>query len=591
MANFYRIGAAGLDWNNVGSWSASSGGASNGSGQPTSSDAVIFDASSPATVTITATANCSTFTANKASLVITLNGGNLTCAGTLTATLAVNFTKTASETVTTRGLSLPQSITGTAKLILVSGTWSASGGFFGMTALDLQPTVGNITVSGTVSVSGGTITHIPSAFSVVTTGSTLSVLGTITLDAPGVTWRNLTKTGSTTLTITGDTTFSGTVTSPTNTGNLVINGTGFKLNCAGLSVQTNTQVLGTATIRLTGGTWQTTGTSLSNAGETFNSVIIAGNITLSFTAIAEGVQYSGTLITYESGSIVSGTLLWTSTAGSMDTGTLVWPSIKTRNRTDTTITLLSNLNVNTFHANISDTNTINGSSYRLTINTSLNITGTNGVITGNAPIYFSGSASWSAGTDLNILRNPVYIDGNLTIPGTVYYSSGTITYLSGTPNITGTPTIVNSCGMNTSGMVWNRLAVSGGTVTPTSVLDVTTLILTGTCTFAGSVGWRADIVSCPVTSAITVSLKDGVTYEINDEFNCYNSRIGSIVLFTSSSATIKAIMKLPNPSICNVLANFTRIDASLGRSITAFAGTITDCINVVSYTDYKTVNM
>jgi hypothetical protein len=40
-----------------------------------------------------------------------------------------------------------------------------------------------------------------------------------------------------------------------------------------------------------------------------------------------------------------------------------------------------------------------------------------------------------------------------------------------------------------------------------------------------------------------------------------------------------------------VLSNFTRIDASNGRTIRSFNGTITDCLNIVGFTDIATTGI
>ena len=72
---------------------------------------------------------------------------------------------------------------------------------------------------------------------------------------------------------------------------------------------------------------------------------------------------------------------------------------------------------------------------------------------------------------------------------------------------------------------------------------------------------------------------------------CYKSLYQSILTFTSDDGTIKAKLKLNQGATCNVLANFTRIDASGGRSINSFNGIITNCININSFNDLKTIGI
>lgn len=118
MASYYRIGAAGLNWNNVGSWSATSGGASNGSGQPTGSDDVIFDANSPVSVTVTTPAVCASISLGKTSLILTLND-TLTVSGTMTLSVTMSFAGTSGWTcamltvaaITATTLTLKNSVT------------------------------------------------------------------------------------------------------------------------------------------------------------------------------------------------------------------------------------------------------------------------------------------------------------------------------------------------------------------------------------------------------------------------------------------------------------------------------------------------
>jgi hypothetical protein len=89
------------------------------------------------------------------------------------------------------------------------------------------------------------------------------------------------------------------------------------------------------------------------------------------------------------------------------------------------------------------------------------------------------------------------------------------------------------------------------------------------------------------TGANTITLAAGITYTVRGALTLNTTRIGSVQTFTSSSGVggTKAILTLNQGATCNVLANFTRIDASNGRTIRSFNGTITDCLNIVAFTD------
>jgi hypothetical protein len=187
--------------------------------------------------------------------------------------------------------------------------------------------------------------------------------------------------------------------------------------------------------------------------------------------------------------------------------------------------------------------------------------------------------------------------GNVTVSGNVYYRTGTLKYTSGTVTVTSsTLNLTASCTLDTAGMDWNIITTTtttSQTYTINSTLSAATLNLgtTTSQTFEGTAGFTVGTLSCSATGAQTINLKESVTYTITSSLSCFTSRVGSIVLFTSSHASTKAIITLTNnvTTICNVLANFTRIDASGGRTINGFNSVITDCINIREYHDLQTV--
>jgi hypothetical protein len=315
-ANYFRIGSAGLNWSNVGSWSSTSGGASNGSAQPTSSDNVTFDSNSPASVTVTGAANTNNLTLNKASLVITLNGGSITVAGLLTTgTNAPTINKTASETVTCQGgLTSAGSFSGTAKVIITGGTWDISGGSGISIDVDLQ---GTVTVASP-SKAGGTITYVSGT--ITTTGGTLKITGSSTLNTNGVTWNNVTLSGVT-VTLTSNLSISGLLTT-ISSATAAINKTASEtVTCSGgITTQSGTNTLGgTAKYILTGGTWTGTNSLCSLTAD----VDIQGNVT-----IATNVYYSTGTLKYVSGTVTttSSTLNLTGNC-TLDTNGITWNAV------------------------------------------------------------------------------------------------------------------------------------------------------------------------------------------------------------------------------------------------------------------------
>jgi len=173
------------------------------------------------------------------------------------------------------------------------------------------------------------------------------------------------------------------------------------------------------------------------------------------------------------------------------------------------------------------------------------------------------------------------VAGNITL-GANYTIAGT-----GLLIVSASSTIV------TNGKTWpNNLQINTGTtitINTSNLIVSGSLILAGTVTFAGTNVWNCNTLSHTGVSAFTVTLKESLEYVVTNSFSCFNSRTGSILLFTSAHASTKALLKLNSGATCKCLANFTRIDSSSGRVIRSFNGTITDCVNIVSITDLKTV--
>lgn len=283
MANRYFVnGGVDNNWGTTGNWSTTSGGAG-GSAVPLATDDVFFDASSPpCTVNTSArvalTLNCTGYTntitmsqqitvsgsvtlvaamtiaASGALLVngnstltsngkawpnaMTLSGTSITHAladswvigglltlGSGTVTITINSANPAHRLTAQAGLTIGGSgpiILGTTK-ILLDGTGTLTGSSSaGSLRNDLDFKSGTITISGGFDYQSGTLTN--TGATVVTTGSTLAIAATTTLDCPNITWHNVSLTGSSTITLNNKLLVGGLLTLGNASGSLTVNG-------------------------------------------------------------------------------------------------------------------------------------------------------------------------------------------------------------------------------------------------------------------------------------------------------------------------------------------------------------------------------
>jgi hypothetical protein len=297
-------------------------------------------------------------------------------------------------------------------------------------------------------------------------------------------------------------------------------------------------------------------------------------------------------VTLDTGMIISGTgAMIISATSTITSNGKTWPN-ELRFLNNNTKTIVGDLtvggvltisSVTTLNTTVAETLTLNGG---ITINQ---------VFTSNPLIYLNGG-TWSAGTNgawSCVGGLTINSAGTVTVSGSVRFSSGTLTYQAGTVDTTGsTLTIGNTCTLDTDGIIWNDVFVTQNmTITISSQLTVSGLLrisgISGLI-FTGTHGWTVGTLLALHTQAGSITLEEALTYTITSSFECFSSRIGSTVLFTSSHASNKAILTLQNPAACNVLANFTRIDASNGRTIPTFNGTITNCLNIVEFHDLPT---
>jgi hypothetical protein len=189
------------------------------------------------------------------------------------------------------------------------------------------------------------------------------------------------------------------------------------------------------------------------------------------------------------------------------------------------------------------------------------------------------------------LAGTTILDGNIVF--TVTNVSNSLTYQSG--NITGTKfiKITGAITLNTNGMSFNTVNVFNNiTVTLNSTLTVTgTLTPSFNNTFSGTSGFIVGTLSKVLSSggSLTLTLQNGVTYIINNSFATRNTaNLNNFI--TSNDATLRANLILTNGATCNVSGNFTRINATGGRTINTWNSTVTNCLNVRNFTDLQGVS-
>lgn len=219
--------------------------------------------------------------------------------------------------------------------------------------------------------------------------------------------------------------------------------------------------------------------------------------------------------------------------------------------------------------------------------------GFNGGISGTATLRITGGTYASGGGGLAAISTNLIFDGNITLTTQLLFGGSSMTRVSGT--ITGSIPLTISATtitLDVVGITWSSITHSNGTTLTlnSSLITSGTLsinaISAATTIYTGISGWVCGTFTNNANA--DVQLKNGITYTINNSL--LSTFISSIArTITSDSGTLRANLVLVNPATCNTLLNFTRIDASGGRTINTWNGTVTDCINVRRFTDLQTV--
>lgn len=214
----------------------------------------------------------------------------------------------------------------------------------------------------------------------------------------------------------------------------------------------------------------------------------------------------------------------------------------------------------------------------------------NGGIVGTATLRLTGGSFVSGGGGSIAINTNLIFDGNITLVNLIWFSGASFTKVSGT--ITGSValTILSTCTLDLAGITWASIVFPGGTVTVTLNSLLTTSgtasfnSVGGTSSLAGTFGFSVGTLIPPAGG--NLSLKNGVTYIINNALSSATTNVNTI---TSDSGTLRANLTLVNNATCSTRQSFTRINATGGRPINAWNGTITDCVNIRTFTDLQTV--
>src|SRR5580765_1899040 len=192
---------------------------------------------------------------------------------------------------------------------------------------------------------------------------------------------------------------------------------------------------------------------------------------------------------------------------------------------------------------------------------SLNCTGYTGTLTFNANLTFS-----TSGVNIIFGSGMIMVGGTF---GIVLNASGTYTITSNGVLI---PTLLPSY-------------IFGVTVIAMDTLNINIVKYTGDTIWSGNFGFIVTEYLLNNFSALNTTLKVGNNYIIKGRLaQLLTSGTGSLPTFKSSIGGTRATLTCTGEvTVANT--KFTDIDASGGRTIYCFNGTITNCVNIVSMTD------
>ncbi|MEI6184447.1 MAG: hypothetical protein WCP65_02895 [Bacteroidota bacterium] len=325
----------------------------------------------------------------------------------------------------------------------------------------------------------------------------------------------------------------------------------------------------------------TKGTGYANIFTITNGVTVSGNVTLSSSMTITG---TGTLGINANATLTSNGKTWS--------GSLI-----SRLGASSLLTFADSWTFNgAVDVSSSTTGLINSGGNVIYVGTNLTFNYAGAQAYGNAIFQMTGT-----GTLYSSIQG-----GEIRYAGTITTSAAganntTHTYVSGTVNASGGITVIggnatfNNWG-TTSG--WGSITVNAGiistitfgganpncTFTTATVLSNTTWVTTGTLT----IGTYNTNISNPTT----LKFNPSGTYVITTVFNIPLGAASGHFAVSSTSVGTKATLTLKQGANQNLsYVNFTDIDASAGKTLCTFNGTISNCNNVrLLPTDVQTIS-
>jgi hypothetical protein len=381
--------------------------------------------------------------------------------------------------------------------------------------------------------------------------------------------------------------------------------------------------MSTITVSNTGGNWNATGTWVGGvvplSTDTVAFTATSGNLTVNVASICAGfdmTNYSaGKTITFTSALTVNGSFNMGSgsytqagasgiimgASGTITSNGVTWSRTLNFTGTSQTYTLAGDITTSGLLTFSPTTTMTFAGAYNINVLAGLTVSGvSNAVISGTSTAIIIKGGTWN-----HVLAT--YINNNVTINPTttitlganIFYAVGTLTYSSsgGGTLITTASTLTcnNSVTFATNGMTWNNVTINGAsTVTLSSAFSCNTLQLNNySITFAGSYGFSVGSLVGSGISGKTITLVSGNTYTIGSTAFTFNTGTSAAHnVFKSSTGGVKAILTLQNGASQDLsFVDFTDIDASLGKILCTYKGTLSNTNNIrLLPTDFITVS-
>jgi hypothetical protein len=294
-----------------------------------------------------------------------------------------------------------------------------------------------------------------------------------------------------------------------------------------------------------------------------NALVITAGYTATMTHNAVlTIGSSGSIWTFHNGYTIAGTSGVTITSSiTITSGGMTWPNNVSITSTYLTRTITGDFKIGG-RLIMTAASTFNGDNIYCN-----GLTGSfTGQVLGTSDIYITGG-TWSCTLVCNI-NNDIYIDGasgsgTITISGNVYVQVGTLTYISGTVNATGsTLNMINHYLLNTNGMTLGSLAF----ITNSSII----------CTLQSNLTLSGNIIATTLNNVI-----NGAFIVYTAGLTMTNGFGGTATIELTGGGTWSGTGVLTNNL---VISGNTTISASSGvhntGTITGSTGTVTGTLQI-----------